>query len=92
MSTTLAPLRALATRISKQADAITTFCESNGHPQRSLGQTDVESLLPTGASSDLQRMKQDLLDAALELQLLATDVGDFWSFQAVQVCERFSRT
>ena len=79
-------LQALAARVSKNAEAITTFCQSAGHPQRSLDQIDVESLLPSDASRDLQQMRQDLIDAAMELQMLGTDVREFWSFQAVQVC------
>lgn len=92
MATTPSPLRALATRITKNVEAIATFCESTGHPQRSFGQIDVETLLPSGASTDLQRMKKDLVDATLELQLLATDVREFWDFRSAQVREQFLNT
>ena len=83
-------LEALAARISSSSKAISTFCDKNGHPYRSFARDSPTTVLPANAPEDLRATQQALIDAALEIQLLATDASEFLGRQAIQVCSTFS--
>ena len=82
------PLEQLAARASAAAGAIARYCREHGHPVASLeGVEDgPTTLLPPDAPRELALSQQRLLDAAAEMQVLATDAVDFVGGWAARVC------
>lgn len=78
-------LETLAARIAANAEAISAFNAQHGHPNRSFDRDAPTTLLPPGVPQDLRVKQQELLDASLDLQLLATDVNEYLVRQAVNV-------
>ncbi|KAL1979270.1 hypothetical protein VTN96DRAFT_6326 [Rasamsonia emersonii] len=76
-------LETLAARIAANAEAISAFNAQHRHPNRSFDRDAPTTLLPPGAPQDLRVKQQELIDAASELQLLATDVNEYLVRQAV---------
>jgi hypothetical protein len=89
MSGTKSPLQELAARISANTDVITTYCKENGYSQRSFELGSPAALLPAGVPTEIREKQQELLDAAAELQILATDASEFLNRLAVQVRQKF---
>ncbi len=77
----------LASRLSLSAKAITLYNEEASHPANSLAETSPSNLLPPGAPQHIRSAKQDLQEAALRIQQLATDPSEFLGQHAVQVCD-----
>jgi hypothetical protein len=88
--TSASTLSALAERIAANTAAITSFCEINGYPSRSLrDRQSPPSLLPSDAPEEIRVKQQELLDLALELQLLTTDVNQYMARQIAQVRAKY---
>ena len=80
-------LQRLAARIADASTTISQFCKDNKHPQNDLamGEHAPATLLPSDASRSMVLLQQQLLDAAVELQLLTTDTVDVISSLASKV-------
>lgn len=75
--TTALPLEELSWKITRNASVVSQHLASNGLPQPSLDREGPSTVLPNDSPQDIQRARQELISASLELFQLATGPSEF---------------